>query len=407
MARSNTLEGGTNGVTLTQGSGGNTGATSGDFFNNVDNGSGVGTVAFSSAQAAHGSRSMTTSTPASSSLAYAGWTLSAATSDVCREYCRFVSLPSAATQPVLRYLSTGSQAYRVNVKTGGALEIRDAGNNVIGTTTSVISAGSWFRLELTTTFSATVGAIALRLYLSPDSTSISDSLTLSGLTLTASSNDLRFGVGSAMANAVQVFYDDLATEGATWHGPALRSITLSGIAVPAALGGTALAQDFSITPSGIAVPAALGAQAAGQDLAVTPSGIGLQLALGGPGVDQQLAVTPSGIAIPTGLGSPTIAQALTVVPDGLAVPIDLGAADIAQPMSVMLAGIAVPALVGDPGVVQQAVVVIPDGIAVPIELGGTAVSMPGGSVTRPDTGTITRPTPGTIVRPDMGVIERP
>lgn len=430
MARSNSFEGGSNGVTLTQGSGGNTGGSSGDFFNTVDTGGGVGVVAFSTAQAAHGSVSMTTSTAGVSSLAYAGYTLSSVTTDTCREYCRLVSLPSAAAQPVLRYMSGASQAYRVNVKSGGALEVRDAGNNVVGTTTSTISAGAWFRLELLTTFSATVGAITLRLYLSPDSTSISDSLTLSGLTLTATSNGLRFGIGSAMANAVQTWYDDVATEGATWHGPALRSITLSGIAVAALPGSTTVDPTLVVSPSGLAVPADLGTPTvdSGAPTSVAPSGIAVAAAPGTPAVTQTFTAAPSGLAVPVALGSLTVAQALTVVPGGLALPLALGSTSVGQNLSVTPSGVASAVAPGDPAA-SQPLAVAPTGVAVPVGLGlpdttvqtqtvapdGISVPVAPGDVVlpvssivlRPDTGTTPRPASGTALRPSSGAASRP
>lgn len=361
MARSNSFEGGSNGVTLTQGSGGNTGGSSGDFLDAVDNGAGAGTVTFSTGQAAHGSVSMLTSTAGVSSLAYAGYTLSSVTTDYMRCYIRLTALPGVV-QILVRYLSGASQSLRVNVKSGGTLEVRDAGNSVVGTTTSAVSINTWWRLEMFTTFSATVGAVQLRLYNTADGTSITDSLNLSGLAFTANATSVRFGVGAAAASVSTTYYDDVAVEGATWHGPAVRSVTPTGIAVAATPGSTALSQTFAVTPSGIAVPATL--------------------------------------------GSPTIAQALTVVPDGLAVPLNLGATSLAQPMTVTPSGIAVPAALGDPATAQQ-MAVAPDGIAVPVALGAAGVATTGGTISRPNTGTVVRPDDGTIIRPFTGTITRP
>lgn len=358
MARTNSFEGGSNGVTITTG---NSGGSSGDAFDNAPTPGTGATLTYSTAQAAHGSVSMSTSSGGTSSTAYAGYTLGTTSTDTCRMYCRFTSLPSAQ-QVILRYLSSGSQAMRVNVTTAGLVEVRNAANSVVGTTTSGISAGSWFRLELMSTWSTTVGAITLRLYLSPDGTSISDSLTLSSLVLTASANEIRFGLGAALANAVQVWYDDLAIEGATWHGPAVRSITPTGIAVAASPGSTALAQSLSVTPSGIAVAA--------------------------------------------NLGSPSIAQALTVVPDGLAVPLNLGATAFAQPMTVTPDGIAVTSDLGTP-VLAQAMAVTPAGISVPVSVGTPGVATTGGTITRPNTGTTVRPDDGTVTRPFTGTVTRP
>lgn len=301
MARGNSFEGGSNGVTLTQGSGGNTGGASGDFLDTVD---ATGTVTFSTAQAAHGSVSMLVSTGVSA-LAYAGYTLSSVTTDYMRCYIRLTALPGVV-QVLTRYLSGASQSLRVNVKSGGTLEVRDAGNSVVGTTTSAVSINAWWRLEMFTTFSATVGAVVLRLYNTADGTSITDSLNLSGLTLTANATALRFGVGAAAASVPTTYYDDIAVEGATFHGPAVRSITPTGIAVAAATGTTALAQSLSVVPTGIAVPAAVGSTALAQAFTVTPSGIAVPLAVGDPTAAQAMGITPTGIAVATAVGSPVL-----------------------------------------------------------------------------------------------------
>jgi hypothetical protein len=381
MARSNSFEGGSNGTTLTQGSGGNTGGSSGDFLDSVSVGTGA-TVAFSTAQAAHGSVSMNTVTTGTSALAYAGWTLASVASDFSRAYCRFATLPSAQ-QLFMRYLSSGSQSVRVNVTTAGLIEIRNAANTVVGTTTSAISANSWFRVELSVTFSATVGAVTLRLYLTPDSTTISDSLTLSSLALTATASELRFGIGAAMANTSSEFFDDIATEGATWHGPAVRTIAPTGIGVTAALGSPAVSQSLSVTPTGVAVPVSLGSTAVSQTFAVTPTGIAVPAALGSPSVDQSMSVAPAGVTVGLNLGSPSVAQVLSVIPDGIAVPVNLGTAAVGLAQSVTPDGIAVPVALGSP------------------ELGSTRV------IHRPDTGTTVRPSSGLVVRPDTGVVSRP
>lgn len=239
MARGNSFEGGSDETTLTTG---NSGGTSGNAFDSVSVGTGA-TLVFDNAQAAPslGSFSLRTSTGGTSALAYASWTLASVTTDYCRGYFRFTSLPSAQ-QNFIRYLSAGSQSLRVNVTTGGLVEVRNAANSVVGTTTNAITAASWFRVEMFTTFSATVGAIVLRLYLSANSTSITETLNLTSLALTASASEVRWGVGSAMSNAVQVWTDNVATEGSTYFGPAL----VSGTAARATAFGTTVAGTRSV-----------------------------------------------------------------------------------------------------------------------------------------------------------------
>lgn len=357
MARGNSFEGGTDEANITTG---NSGGASGDAFDSVSIGTGA-TVVYDNAQAAHGSNSARIATTGTSSLAYVAYTLASVTSDISRAYIRLTSLP-AVVQILTRYMSGANQGLRVNVKAAGTLEVRDAGNTVVGTTTSAVTPGQFWRYELQPGFGAGAGTCVLRLYTDPDSDTITDSLNLSGLTLTANATEVRFGVGAAAANMAAVWFDDLAVEGATWHGPAVRSITPTGISVAATPGSTALSQSFGVTPTGIAVPASL--------------------------------------------GSPTIAHALTVVPDGLAVPLNLGATALAQPMGVTPSGVSVPTALGDPATAQQ-MAVVPAGIAVPVALGAAGVATTGGTITRPNTGTVSRPAAGVITRPDTGVITRP
>lgn len=302
MARGNSFEGGSNGVTITSG---NSGGASGDALDTVDNGAGVGTVQYSSAQSAHGSLAMLVATGGTTSLAYGGYTLSSVTTDYMRGYFRVASLPGAVAI-LARYMTSTNQSFRVNIKAAGTLEIRDNANSVVGTTSSAVSAGAWFRLELFSTFSATVGAIVLRLYASPDSTTVTDSLNLSGLALSASATSVRYGVGATAANIANTWIDDIAVEGATWHGPAVRSITLSGIAVPVTTGTTALSQSLSVVPTGIAIPAAVGSTALSQAFTVTPGGIAVPLAIGDTAAAQAMGITPTGIAVATAVGSPVL-----------------------------------------------------------------------------------------------------
>lgn len=221
MARGNSFEGSSDETTVTSG---NSGGSSGNAFDSVSVGTGA-TVVYDNAQAALGSFSCRMGTTGTSSLAYVSWTLASVTTDYSRGYLRLTSLPSAAAQPVLRYLSGGSQSFRVNVKSAGTIEVRDAGNSVVGTTTAAISAGQFWRMEIRTVLSATVGQVELRYFASPNGTTPTETLNLSGLTLTANATEIRWGVGAALANAVSAWFDNVATEGSTWLGPATGSGT--------------------------------------------------------------------------------------------------------------------------------------------------------------------------------------
>lgn len=230
MARGNSFEGSSDETTVTTG---NSGGASGNAFDSVSVGTGA-TVVYDNAQSALGSFSCRTGTTGTSSLAYVAWTLASVTTDYSRGLLRLTSLPSAAAQPVLRYLSGGSQSLRVNVKSAGTIEVRDAGNSVVGTTTAAITAGQFWRMEVRTVLSATVGQVELRYFANPNSATPTETLNLSGLALTANATEIRWGVGAALANAVSTWFDNVAAEGTGFFGPS----TVTGTATRATTFGT-------------------------------------------------------------------------------------------------------------------------------------------------------------------------
>lgn len=254
--RGNSFEGGSDETAITNA---NSGGTSGTAFTSPTAGTGA-TVVYDDAQAHLGTFSCRTSTGGTSALAYVNWSITSGTSDYSRAHYRFTSLPSAQ-QGILRYLGGGAQCIRINVRTDGKLEIRDAANSVItgGTTTNAISAGSWFRLEVHPTASTTVGAVEMRLYLSPNSSTPTETITVSNQVLTATVDEIRFGIGAAMANAVSVWIDNVAAEGTTWFGPALVTGTATRTTTFAAsatgtrtvLGTAARATTFGTTAAGV------------------------------------------------------------------------------------------------------------------------------------------------------------
>lgn len=237
--RGNSFEGGSDETAITNG---NSGGTSGTAFTSPTAGTGA-TVVYDNAQSHLGTFSCRTSTGGTSALAYVNWSITSGTGDYSRGHFRFTSLPSAQ-QGILRYLGGGAQCIRVNVRTDGKLEIRDAANGVItgGTTTNAISAGSWFRVEVHVTASTTVGAVEMRLYLSPNSSTATETITVSNQVLTATVDEIRFGIGAAMTNAVAVWIDNVAAEGTTWFGPAL----VTGTAARATTFGTTVAGTHTV-----------------------------------------------------------------------------------------------------------------------------------------------------------------
>lgn len=216
MSRSNTFEGGTNGVALSTA---NTGGASGDAVDGVSIGAG-GTLAFSNAQAAHGTLSCLSATGASSVACYGFFTLAAVTGDYQRWYVKLPTLPGVE-RGLFSYRSGAGQSCRISINAAGQINVRNAANTTLLNSTVTLSAGSWFRLEWHITFSATVGAVTLRIYTSMDSTTIAETMTITNAVLTATSDQFRFGVPASAALAVDAYMDDASIEGGGFFGPSV------------------------------------------------------------------------------------------------------------------------------------------------------------------------------------------
>lgn len=164
---------------------------------------------------------MRTETGGSSVTAYMGWTLLSDTESYGRMYGKAGAFP-AASRSIIAYRTGAvgaSQALRIAISNTGTIEVRRADNTKVGETIAVITVDDWFRLEWHVVWSATVGTVELRLFLSPDSTTPTETLSLSGLALAANVTQIRWGVTASAASA-PVFWHDIIANGTTdWFGP--------------------------------------------------------------------------------------------------------------------------------------------------------------------------------------------
>jgi hypothetical protein len=110
--------------------------------------------------------------------------------------------------------------WRIN--TVGQVQQRNSGGTVLGTTSSAITAGAWFRFEVAVlVFSGTVGQFGCRLFLNPESVTPTETLTSAANQNTlqgGGANGGRFGICRAVAN-LTTYLDDEAWSGDGWLGP--------------------------------------------------------------------------------------------------------------------------------------------------------------------------------------------
>lgn len=248
----NSFEGGTNGTTVTQGSGGNTGGNSGNYFDLINIGA-ASTLAFSNTEAAHGTLSCKLTQPASAVSTTFAWTASLTSSSIptvyFRTYLWYPSLPSAGVR-VISCLNGATFLGAVQLGTTGKLTaINAAGSaiiftgNGIASTTNALNTGAWSRVEGFFTGSATVGQISVSIYNTPDSTTATETeATAANLNTAAAVTNLRFGDPGAAPNFA-IYFDDVGGSDTGYVGPAQFSGSAS-----AALTLAATAAGGPVTP---------------------------------------------------------------------------------------------------------------------------------------------------------------
>lgn len=212
----NTLEGGTDTVTI---SAANSGGASGDAFTAV-----TGAAVYRSAQT-RDTLSMGVTQAGTSSPAYCWWqTLGSITTDLYYRYYFWRSSATLVFSDIGIFVAiTGAAAVSVygNMNASGFLGARNAANaDIAASRGSVqIAANQWVRIEYRIKSSATVGEVEWRLFNTADSTVADDTKVVTGLVLGANTDQLRFGNLQNMPVSTSWYYDDFAVSTAGWIGP--------------------------------------------------------------------------------------------------------------------------------------------------------------------------------------------
>jgi hypothetical protein len=216
----NGFEGGTSGTTISTS---NSGGNSGNAFDAVSIGASA-TLQFSSAQAAHGSLSMALTEPATAAATYVEWSASLTGSSIATVYFRaYVYLPANPPNN-LRFIqaySSGTLCGSVTSNTNGKIVLSNSANTIEQTFTTAVSTAAWFRVEGSLTgASGTGGAISCSLYNSPDSTTATESHSVSGFNTTGAVTAILFGEPVAETNSYTFYMDNLGASDTGLLGPA-------------------------------------------------------------------------------------------------------------------------------------------------------------------------------------------
>lgn len=233
----NSLEGGSNGTTITAG---NSGGASGNAFDVFTVATGI-TLRYSSAQSAHGGLSMEVATGATGTTAWCGWqtALGSQTDLYGRIYLRLSAAPTA-NDAIVRFVNGATVLGFLQITTARILRLANTASTVIATFTNAIPLNQWVRIEFHLTFPASAtGTAEVRLYLSADSAAPTETQGPLAATQNFGSlacSSVRFGWSNGVANQVSAFLDDIGVS-TTWlgiaTGPKLDTLSTDFNSIPA------------------------------------------------------------------------------------------------------------------------------------------------------------------------------
>ena len=205
---------GSNGVAVSTG---NSGGALGSPFDTITISAG-GAVTYDTSANAGGTSSIKAASQGVS--AYVGWTSTSlgTQSDIyARMYLRFAAYPSAGAA-VMRFASGANTTATINVTNTGQLRIRNSAGTLLGSGTSTIPLNQWVRLEAHVQPSASSGTVNVRLYLQANSSTINETVNVTNAALTATVDEVDFGlIRNASAGDI-MWFDELATAD-SWIGP--------------------------------------------------------------------------------------------------------------------------------------------------------------------------------------------
>ena len=216
----NSFAGGTAGVTLAGGGGGNTGGVSGDYFDIVSVGAG-GTVAFSATGAVDSPLSCEVATGSAAAPAYVGWSGSfgTQTAHYGRVYLNLTSLPGNGTAFVAFRTGSGSWNGCIQLTAAGHLLIQlpSYATNV-WTSAAALSTATEYRIEWNLVCSTTTGGLSVSYYAGESTTAIETFTATYNLNWGTNCTAVWLGWCSAFASQPAVYLGNLGLSLTGWLG---------------------------------------------------------------------------------------------------------------------------------------------------------------------------------------------
>lgn len=216
----NNFNGGTDGATITTG---NSGGASGDAFQSIS-----ATPVFTNVQWHSGGMAMRIVDAAGTThCAHSG--LGSITTNVYfRTYMYMDAFPGTNAVAILMQTGAAANCAWININTTGKVNARNAANTSINTSTASVNLSSWFRLEWRVKASVTVGEIEWRLYNSPDSETITETINAAATQVLGANIDLvRWGeTANVPGTPFTVYFDDVAVSTTDWIGPSRSALVV-------------------------------------------------------------------------------------------------------------------------------------------------------------------------------------
>jgi hypothetical protein len=231
VSRANTLEGGTQGTTI---SAANSGGASGDAFSQCLAGTNA-TCAYDGTHAHSGTLAASLSTGATSANTYVSWALGPFQQVWGRFYYWVTASPTANTRIASCYAS-GITTVRAFIRhnSGGKLAACDSTSAILWTSTSALPVGQWVRVEFGCLGDPSAGQLWVAYYASPESTTPTEQFTSPATAnLGGPVGSVAFGV-SNQANVPQTWWDDMAISTVGPLGPTGAPPPITGTGAVAA-----------------------------------------------------------------------------------------------------------------------------------------------------------------------------
>jgi alkaline phosphatase D len=220
IAAWNCFEGGTDGVAITAGAGGNSGQLSG-HYSDVLSGSG-GAPIFSNLHPAHGTLGMQCSI--TTGITASRWTWENTLNSVPTMYGRFyvylTATSPSATLAILEAQSSNVAVWRICVDTSMKVVSRDVINSANrSTSTMSLSLNTMYRIEFRLACSVTAQVSTIRIYAGDSTTPLEENVSSSWAGQSAV-EDLKYGLQQASGPTYTAWFDDIAASDVDWIGPA-------------------------------------------------------------------------------------------------------------------------------------------------------------------------------------------